>query len=282
MKKNHLPLYIISTIITIVMIGPFLWGLMLSFKDNYHIFNEPTAFPTKLDFGLYVQTFKSAHIATLFKNSLSLAIVTSVIELIIIFFSSFAIARLDHKFKTMGNITYYMFLAASAVPAFLLLVTYYGYAITLGTVSGGVLGLNSIWGLMLPYIAGGLPFMTLMLVGGMKGIPLEIEEAGIVDGCSLLRVLYQIDLPIIRPVLVTLFIFSFLGVWNEYAIASIQLNDTASLTLPLAMSFFKDQFSTDYGSILRGVVIILLPQVLFYAIFQKQIVEGMVTAGVKG
>jgi raffinose/stachyose/melibiose transport system permease protein len=189
---------------------------------------------------------------------------------------------MHHRYRKPADIVYYSFLAANAIPSVVLLIPFYKIAVQLGKFTLGVLGIDSIWGLMLPYIAGGIPFMTLMMVAGLKGIPLEMEEAAIVDGCGLGRLIFSIDLPLIKPVLVTLFIFSFVGVWNEFNIASIQLNSIVNFTLPLALAFFKEQFSQDYGAIMRGVVIILLPQVVFFFIFQKRIVEGLVTTGLKG
>jgi raffinose/stachyose/melibiose transport system permease protein len=215
-------------------------------------------------------------------NSLLLSIITSIIEITVLFFSSFAIARLNHKSNRMSDFFYYIFLSASAIPVITLLVPYYYTAMFLGKFTGGFLGLDSIWGLMLPYIAGGIPLVTLLLVGGMKSIPLEMEEAGIIDGCGLWRVIVNIDFPIVMPVLVTLFILSFMGVWNEFPIASIMLNNKENFTIPLALSFFKDQFSSDYGAMLRGVVMILLPQALVYLILQRRIIDGMVTSGIKG
>jgi raffinose/stachyose/melibiose transport system permease protein len=282
MKKSQILLIVAGILVSLIMIIPFFWGLMLSFKNNYEIFSAPLQFPSHYDFSLYVDTFKKAHILILFKNSLLLAIVTSVIELIVLFFSSFAIARLNHKYNGMSDFFYYIFLSASAVPVMTLLLPYYYDAIYLGKVTGGLLGLDSIWGLLLPYIAGGIPFLTLMMVGGMKTIPLEMEEAGIIDGAGLWRLIFKIDLPLMSPVIVTLFIFSFLGVWNEFQIASIMLNNKENFTIPLALSFFKDQFSADYGAILRGVVMILLPQALFYLILQRRIIDGMVSSGIKG
>jgi raffinose/stachyose/melibiose transport system permease protein len=282
MKKNQTSLIAAGIIISLIMVLPFFWGVVLSFKNNYEIFNSPLSWPENFDFSLYVDTFQKAHITTLFKNSLLLAIVTTVIQLILLFISSYAIARLNHKSNRMSNLVYYLFLSASAIPIMTLLMPYYFNAIFLGKVTGGILGIDSIWGLMLPYIAGGIPFMTLMMVGGLKGIPLEMEEAGLIDGCGLFRLMYTVVYPLMIPVIITLFIFSFLGVWNEFPIASIQLSNKDNYTIPLAMAFFKDQFSADYGAMMRGVVIILLPQALFYLIFQKRIIEGMATTGLKG
>lgn len=282
MKKIKIFTYLIAILVTVIMLLPFVWGLLLSFKDNFGIFNDPFGLPKNIDLGLYIKTFKVAHLGTLFKNSLLLATAVTIVELIVIFLSSFSIARLYHKYKGMSDFFNYAFLAASAVPTIVLLVTYYGISMKLGKLSGGIFGINSIWGLMFPYVAGGIPFFTLVFVGAMKGIPLEMEEAGIIDGCNLLRLIFNIDFPLLKPVVVTLLIFAFLGSWNEFNIASIQLNSKDRYTIPMALAFFKDQFSQDYGAMMRSVVMILIPQVIFYAVFQKQIIEGMATAGLKG
>lgn len=282
MNKIRLPLYLVAIVVSLLMVLPFLWGAVLSFKDNDGIFNNPLQLPKAFDFSLYKETYQTAHIGRLFFNSLVLALVTSVIEIIVMFFSSFAIARLNHKYNTVSDLVYYLFLSASAIPVLVLLMPYYEITLSLGKYTGGVLGVDSLWGLILPYVAGGIPFMTLMLVGGMRGIPLEMEEAGIIDGAGLLRMIFSIEAPLLSPVIATLFIFSFLGVWNEFPIASILLSNKAHFTIPLALSFFKDQFSADYGAMMRGVVMIFIPQAVFYFFFQKRITEGMVTAGLKG
>ncbi|WP_141692488.1 carbohydrate ABC transporter permease [Paenibacillus pectinilyticus] len=282
MRRSQIPLIIVGIIASLIMILPFFWGVLLSFKNNSEIFSNPLVLPSKFDFSLYADTFNKAHIGRLFMNSLMLSIVTSVIEIGLLFFSSFAIARLNHKYNRMSDLAYYMFLSASAIPVLTLLMPYYNLALFMGKISGGLLGVDSIWGLMLPYIAGGIPFMTLMLVGGMKSVPLEMEEAGIIDGCGLFRLIFNVEAPLLTPILVTLFIFSFLGVWNEFPIASIQLHNKNFFTIPLALAFFKDQFSADYGAMMRGVVMILLPQAVFFVILQKKIIEGMATTGIKG
>lgn len=282
MKKNKFILNIIAAFVGFIFLFPFLWGVMLSFKDNNGIFGFPMQLPDKIDLSLYVTTFNKAHILLLYKNSLLLSIVETFIGLLLLYFSSFAIGRLYHKYAKMGDFFYYLFLAANAVPLMVLLMTFYLITMTTGKLTGGILGLDSIWGLILPYMAGGIPFTTLMMVGAMKGIPLEMEEAAVVEGCSLIRTMFSIDLPLMKPMMITLAIFSFLGVWNEFPIASILLSSRQNYTIPLAMAFFKDQFSADYGAILRGVIIIMIPQLVFFIVFQRRIIEGMVTAGLKG
>ncbi len=279
MKPMRIVLYLGVILICIIMIFPFLWGVVLSFKDNAGIFTAPTSFPKTWDFSKYIDTFTQSHILVLFKNSLIVSVITTVGALFINFLSSFAIARLHIRHQRMVNFFYYFFLTATAVPIFVLLFPIYQIAVFLKPVG---LGVDSIFTLPWPYIAGSIPFGTLVFVGGMKAIPLEMEEAALMDGCSLIRMLFMVELPLIMPVFTTLTIFNFLGAWNEYTLASILLNNNMNFTIPLATAFFKEEFSMDYGAVLRAVVMILIPQLVFFYIFQRRIIEGMTTTGLKG
>jgi raffinose/stachyose/melibiose transport system permease protein len=266
-------------LIAAVMLFPFVWGLIMSFKDNAGIFNEPTALPKTWDITKYVDTFRTAHLGTLFRNSVIVASITTVVALFINFLSSFPIARLHHRNAAMGNFFYYLFLAGTAVPIFSVLWPIYQVALKLRPLGMGV---DSIFGLPLPYIAGSIPLGTLVFVGGLKSIPLEMEEAALLDGAGLVKILLLIELPLVMPVFLTLMIFNFIGAWNEFTLASILLNSNRNFTIPLAASFFKEEYSMDYGAVMRGVIMILIPQLIFYYIFQRRIIEGMTTTGLKG
>ncbi len=279
MKPSRVVLAVGVVLMSAVMVFPFLWGIVLSFKDNAGIFNAPTSMPAKWDLMKYVDTFTKSHILTLFKNSLIVSTVTTIGALLINFLSSFSIARLHHRHAAMGNFFYFLFLTATAVPVFVILYPIYEVSLALKHVGMGV---DTIMTLPWPYIAGSIPFGTLVFVGGMKAIPLEMEEAALMDGCSLLRLLFVIDLPLIMPVFTTLTIFNFLGAWNEFTLASILLNSTEHFTIPLAVSFFKEEFSMDYGAVMRAVIMILIPQLVFFYVFQRRIIEGMTTTGLKG
>jgi raffinose/stachyose/melibiose transport system permease protein len=278
MKVSRILFYLGVLLIVAVMMFPFAWGVILSFKDNFGIFNAPTALPTEWDFGKYIETFKIAHLDWLFRNSFIVASVTTIGALFVNFLSSFAIARLHHRHAAMGDFFYYLFLAATAVPIFALLYPLYMIALALKPLG---LGIDSIMGLPWPYIAIMIPFNTLVLVGGLKSIPLEMEEAALMDGCSLLRMLFKVELPLIMPVFMTLLILNFLHAWNEFTLASIILNSMKKLTIPLAAYFFRDQYSMDYGAVIRAVNIVLVPQLIFFYIFQRKIIEGMATSGLK-
>lgn len=278
MKTKRIIIYIGAILICVVMFFPFIWGFILSFKNNTTIYNEPLGLPAKLDFSLYIDTFLKSNMGNLFKNSLIVTTITTLGCLFINLPSSFAIARLHHRHEGFGNFFYYVFLLGAAVPLFIILYPVYTIALTLKPLG---IGTNSIYGLPFPYIAGSIPFNTLVFVGAMKGVPLELEEAGIIDGCGVLRIFITIVVPLIAPIIATLIIFNFLWAWNEWTLASILLSSIKNFTIPLAASFFKQQYGQDLAAMMRAVIMMLIPQIIFYFFFQRQIVEGMATTGLK-
>lgn len=278
MKPRSVILFVGAVLICSVMFFPFVWGFILSFKNNTTIYGDPLGLPAHFDFRLYVNTFAESSMGNLFKNSLIVTTITTAGCLFINLPSSFAIARLHHRHEAFGNFFYYIFLFGAAIPLFIILYPVYTIALKLAPLG---IGTDSIFGLPLPYIAGSIPFNTLVFVGAMKGIPLELEEAAIMDGSGLLRILRTVVIPVIAPVISTLIIFNFLWAWNEWTLASILLSSIRNFTIPLAASFFKQQYGQDLAAVMRAVIMMLVPQIIFYFFFQKQIVEGMATTGLK-
>lgn len=279
MTAKRIFLYVGAFLICAMMFFPFIWGFILSFKDNTTIYGDPLGLPTHFNWSLYLDTFTKSNMANLFKNSLIVTSITTIGCFIINFPASFAIARLHHRHPGFGNFFYYIFLLGASVPLFIILFPVYTIALKLAPLG---MGTDSIFGLPLPYIAGSIPFNTLVFVGAMKGIPLEMEEAAIIDGSGLLKMLVTIIMPLLAPVITTLIIFNFLWAWNEWTLASILLDNIRNFTIPLAASFFKQQYGQDLAAVMRAVIMMLVPQVIFYFFFQRQIVEGMATTGLKG
>jgi raffinose/stachyose/melibiose transport system permease protein len=282
MVKNRIIIYGIAVIICLFMGVPFLWGILLSFKDNFEIFNHPFSLPKTFNFHAYIDTFKQGHMGTMFKNSLIVCTITVTAHMIFLFFSSYAIARLNHRTKWLSSFFYYLFLVAMSVPVFVLMGSIYAITLFMGDHVNSHIGIDTLYGLILPLIARQIPFSTLMLVGGMRGLPLEMEEAAIIDGCGLFGLLFRISFVLLMPVITVLFILTILEIWNEFPITSILLQSTQNYTIPLALSFFKQEYSMDYGAMMRAIIMILIPQLIFYMIFQKKIVQGIALEGIKG
>ncbi|MBB6670811.1 carbohydrate ABC transporter permease [Cohnella nanjingensis] len=281
MPKVNKLIYIPAGLIIILMSFPFVWGFLLSFKDGIEIFTDPISLPRSFNFRLYIDTYKESHLVLLFKNSLIVTVLSVPLGMLFVFLSAFSIARLDQKIKWMSSFYYYLFLSGMCVNIIIILRSLYFITMYTGK-NVAPLGLDSLYSLVPIYAAGGIPFGTLLYVSAMRSIPIEMEEAAIIDGCSLFGVMFRINFVLCMPVISALFIFSVLGVWNEFPVASMLLNNYHNYTLPLALAFFKSEFSRDYGSMLRAIIMILIPQLLFFIIFQKRIIDGVVTEGIKG
>ena len=141
---------------------------------------------------------------------------------------------------------------------------------------------NSWYTLIFPYTAFGIPTAVFLVESYVKNIPKELEEAAAIDGSSFSRTLFTIILPVCVPVLVTVGIIQFFFTWNEFTFALILLNDEALKTVPVGLTIFKGQYSTDYPRMMAAMLLSILPAMVIYFTFSKQIMKGMVAGAVKG
>lgn len=188
--------------------------------------------------------------------------------------SSFAICRMKFKNRRIKNLLYIYYLIGISVPVYILLFPIYRINIQLGV-------LDTPWSLILPYIAITIPFNTLLFVGFMKGFPQELEEAAIIDGCNLVHLCTRVVVPILKPVIATVTVFNVIYNWNEFPFAVTFISSPANYTVSLATSMFKGAYSRDYSAMIAAAVLIMIPQLIFYALLQKQIIAGMTEGAVK-
>lgn len=278
---NGILYYAVGLLIVILFLIPFIWMFFLSFKDSMDIFIDPFGLPEKWDFSLYIDSFKTAKIWLMLKNSLLVTVTSVAIAMLLMFMSSYAIARLVRNGRKFNNFVYYLFLSGTAIPIFGQLMTIYKIDAQIAKIIP-ILGVGSKWGLILPYIVIQFPMLTLIMVGGLRGVPTALEEAAVIDGCDLLGIMFRVVLPTVKPVFMTALIINFLAIWNEFPIANIILTNQSDYTVPMATLMFKRNYASDYGGMLRAALMLMVPQFIFYLIFQKNIVEGMATAGIKG
>jgi raffinose/stachyose/melibiose transport system permease protein len=179
------------------------------------------------------------------------------------------------KFKFASKLIYQVILLGMLIPGNVLFIAQYILMMDLH-----ILGKH--WALFWPYTAGALPFSVLLIAAFMKAIPVELEEAAIIDGLSAPGLFARIVLPLTIPALVTVFIINFLGNWNEYLLASFFISKDALRTLPTGMVGFRDAYQTNYALICTGIVFSVTPVLILYAFLQEQIIEGITAGSVKG
>lgn len=272
-KKKKIGLYIGTALVTILVVFPFVWMILLSFKSNVEIMSSPLSLPSSLNLENYKNAIKILDYGRLYGNTLFICLISIGIELTITFFSSFVLARMQFNDKIRSLLYGFLILGLSISP-FILLFPVYKINVFFGF-SGKI-------GLIFPYVATSISFNTLLLVGYLKSLPTEIDEAAIVDGCNIWQLMYKVILPMTKPVIATVVIFNVLYIWNEYPFASVMLRDVRDYTLSMGASFFKGKYTVDYGGIIASSIMIIIPELIFYGIFQKHIVEGMTAGAVKG
>lgn len=266
--------YTLLIIVTFLIVIPFLWMLLLSFKSNTEIFDNALSIPKSLNFDNYKKALETLNFGQLYKNTFFIAVVTMTIELIITFSSSFVLSRMIFKNSKLKTFIYSFLIMGLAISPFILLFPVYKI--------NTILHLKEQTALILPYVATSISFNTLLFVGYLKQLPAEIDEAAVIDGCNLWQLIVKIIIPLAKPVIATVVIFNVLYIWNEFPFASIMLKDPNDYTLSLGASFFKGKYDIDYGGIIASSVMMIIPELIFYGIFQKNIVDGMTAGAVKG
>ncbi|MEO2131161.1 MAG: carbohydrate ABC transporter permease [Microbacterium sp.] len=272
-KRTALIIGIVAYLVTFLIILPLLWIVLLSFQPSGNILGNPLAFDG-LTFDNYINAIASLPLLRMYANTLLIAVVSVTIGTAISFMAAFALTRMVFRRKAQSSVRFYL-LAGLAVPVYILLFPVYRLDLALGI-------FGTYWALILPYIAVTIPFNTLLMTGFLREFPSEIEEAAIIDGVGLWRLCWSVVLPLMRPVIATLLIFNVVYVFNEFPFASILINNPDMVTVSLAVSRFQGQYTVDYGGMMAAATLVLLPQVIIYALFQRQIIAGMTVGAVKG
>lgn len=259
---------------SLVVVYPLLWNVFASFKTNQEVMESPWTLPNTLNWDNYVRAFTTARIGDYMLNSVIVVIISMIILFIMAVPTAYVLGRM--AFRGKGFITN-LYMAGLFIGGVYIIVPLFILMNNLHMLD------NRFW-LSAVYATGSLPFSVYLLIGFMKSIPHDFEEAAMIDGCGYFGSLFRIIMPMTRPALVTLLVFSFFDFWNEYVLALTFITDDAKKTIPIGLSNLMQiqQYATDWGSLFAGLVIVLVPTVLIYALLQKKLTEGMMLGGVKG
>ena len=273
-NKKKTTMYIGMILITLLVVFPFIWMVILSLKTNSEIMSSPLSLPKSLNFDNYKNALETLDYLRLYSNTFFECIISVVVEVIITFLSSFVLSRMVFQNKKIPKFIYEFLIMGLSISPFILLFPVYKINVAMG--------LRGKLALIFPYIATSISFNTLLLVGYLKSLPTEIDEAAVIDGCNIWNLMLKVILPMTKPVIATIVIFNVLYIWNEFPFASVMLRDVSDYTLSMGASFFKGNYTVDYGGIVASSIMIIIPELIFYGIFQKNIVEGMTAGAVKG
>jgi len=265
---------VVAYLLTFVLILPMLWVVLLSFQTNSNILRDPLNF-SELTVENYRNAVSTLNLMLMYKNTFIVAAISVTVGVVISFMAAYALTRMVFRRKAVQRWLRFYFLAGLAIPVYILLFPVYRLNIELGLY-------GTYAALILPYIATQLPFNILLFTGFLADFPVEVEEAAIIDGAGLATLSWRIVFPLMRPVIATLLILNVIYVWNEYPFAVTLVNDPALTTLSLGVSQFQGFWTVDYGAMMASATLVLLPQLLLYAVFQRYVVAGMTFGAVKG
>ncbi|KHL96108.1 ABC transporter permease [Paenibacillus sp. IHB B 3415] len=263
---------VLMLLFTASCIIPLLWIGYSSLKTQAEFANNILSLPSAPQFGNYLEAIKITNMLQLSWNSARVTFLAVIGITAISFVTGYITARLDFKGKK-AMIFYYLFgilvpIHALLVPIYLLFKNF---------------GLADEWyTLIIPYIAFNLSLPIMLVSSYVVSIPREIEEAASIDGLSFSGTMFCIIFPIAVPVLTTVAILQFFSCWNEFSFALVLLKDESLRTVPLGMSYFKSQHSTNYPQLMAGMVLSMLPVTVIYFAFSSRIIAGVMSGAVKG
>ncbi|SFN37073.1 carbohydrate ABC transporter permease [Mycetocola miduiensis] len=255
---------------SLIVILPLLWTLMTSFKTTREIFASPFSLPANWNFDNYVSAWTQEGIGNYFLNTVIVVGFALVIVMVLGAMCAYVLAR----YKFFGSrAIYYLMLAGLTFPVFLAIVPLFFVLRNIGL-------LNTLPGLILTYVAFALPFTVFFLYSFFKGLPDEIAEAAAIDGAGEWRTFFQVMLPMAKPGMASVAIFNFLGLWNQFLLPVALNTNKDNYVLSQGMASFASSagYAVDFGALFAAVVITIVPVLIAYVIFQRQL-QGSVSQG---
>lgn len=256
----------------IVTVGPFLYMVMTSFKEQQDLFSGSVfKLPKSFMVSNYVEILTGSYFNYL-KNSILVCAIALILILICAVMASYIFARLDFRF---GNALFNIVIACMAIPIHATLIPVFLLTRQIGLY-------DSPLALIGPYVAFNLPVSVFILTGFMKGIPKELEESAEIDGAGKIRIFLSVIVPLSKPGLATLAIYNGINMWNEFVYALVLTSSVNSRTLPLAIWEYQAQYGINIPMIMTILVLSALPMILLYIVFQEKLEKGMMAGAVKG
>lgn len=263
-------LFLIIT--TIIAVFPLVWIMISSVKGKGELTSEPTRFLPKIfTLDYFEHVINDLHFIVNIKNSLFIALITTLIAIVISAMAAYGIVRF---FPKLGAIMSKLLVTTYIFPPILLAIPY--------SIAMAKVGLtNTMTGLIVVYLSFSVPYAVWLLVGFFRTVPIEIEEAARIDGANKFTVFFKIVLPLVAPGIVATAIYTFINAWNEFLYALILVNDTSKMTVAVALRSLNGAEILDWGDMMAASVLVVLPSVLFFTFIQNKIAGGLSEGSVK-
>jgi len=259
------------TIISFIMLVPFFWMISTSLKTAYDAVKVPPVwFSNPLQFSNYVKLFQEQPLVKFILNTVKIVVIVLLGQLFFSSLAAYAFARI----KFVGrNVLFFIYIGTMMVPTQVTLIPTYLLFAKVGITDSHI-------PLILPQFFSA--FGVFLLRQFFLSLPMELEESAKIDGCNRFQIYWKIMLPLIKPALMTLAVFTFMSVWNDYMGPLIYLTSVSKYTISLGLAFFKGTYITSWHLMMAGAVVSLIPILVFYLAAQKYFEQGIAFSGIKG
>ncbi len=258
-------------IVTIIQLFPLYWMFTFSLKSNKEIFGgNIIGLPENWEWNNYVKIFEKAHLGRYLFNSVVVTGLTIAFTLVLSAMATYAIVRLKWK---LSKLVYFIFLTGMMLSIHAVLLPLF---VNMKPI------LDTYWALILPYVAFAMPTAILLMVGTLESLPKELEEAAFIDGANIYRVFWQIIMPLMKPILSTVAILTFLSSWNEMMLAIAFVSGEKYKTITVGVNDMVGKYSTKWGLIGAGLTIATIPTLVLYVFLSKNIQKSLAMGAVKG
>lgn len=271
-KISHIFIYSLLSLWAVTTIFPFIWVINNSFKPSDEVINSSFSLPKLFTFSNYTEAFDNLNILVAYKNSLIISGSVTIGVMVLASMMAFAMTRYRFRGKEIINS---LIVASLMFPVFSTIIPVFKMMSQASLI-------NKPISVILPQIAGNLSFATIVMMGFLRGLPLEMEEAAYVEGANVARVFTKIIIPLSRPSLATVAIFCFLWSYNDLFTQLIMIRRRTKYPVCALLNEISSKYGTDYGLMASSIAIIIIPVLIVYILLQKNIIKGLTAGAVKG
>jgi ABC-type glycerol-3-phosphate transport system permease component len=270
---KQLPAYLVLAAWSLFTAFTIVWIAMASLKTNRQVFRDVWQLPTELHFENYEKAWSQIQLGQFFANSSVIVLLSVLVILLVSAPASYILSRVKFRGSNLITMT---FIAGIGIPTPLLFIPLFVIMASLSLV-------NTMTGLIVVYVSLSIPFTVYILTGFFATLPSELEDAAVIDGCNDFQVFRHVMLPLAAPGLITAAIFNFIGLWNEFQLALIFINNPDQRTLSLGLYSLRNsmQYTGDWVGLFAGVVLVMLPTFLLYLFLSERMVSGITMGAVK-
>ncbi|WP_085524605.1 carbohydrate ABC transporter permease [Tuberibacillus sp. Marseille-P3662] len=269
-KIKKAPLYLLALILLVFTGFPFIYMISTSLKTQSHFFKEPFTLFSQIDYSSYLSVFDMG-ITRYFFNSMIVCLGAVLLVMLVGSLASYPLSRMSFR---LNQPLFLLIISGMMLPIHTTLIPLFNFSQDIGIY-------DSLWALIGPYIAFSLPISVFILTQFMREIPKALEESAKIDGCSHFGIFRRIILPMLTPALMTVLIYNFVHLWNEFIFALVLTTSPENKTLPLGLQNFYSEFSINVPGIMAALTLASLPMILVYLFSQEKVVKGLSSGAVK-